>query len=407
VLIQSLIIDSNIDIMAVTETWHTSSTDLTLLRAAPLGYSIIDAPRPDHTGNRVNHGGIAVLYRESFVSRTTTLPLRPTTFELLICHITAAASKIILVVVYRPSTQPISETFFDQLTTLLEAVTSYHTTVIVTGDFNIHVNNASDAAAHRLLDLLDAFGLRQHISGSTHAGGHTLDLLITEASCIPTDVIVDPPGMFSDHSLITSRFELAKPAPTVQQHQILRRPRLTDYTAFLDSVRRSVLCLAHVNGRSAADLCELYHNVMRTIYDTLAPPALTTVTRRSTSPWFDGECRACCTRVRALERRYRRSRFADDYAAWSTALQEKRTLFTTKEQLYWTQKLGDCHGNSRQLWQCLNDILMRMGRPTQGNSLLTAQALSQFFIDPEHSQTAGCTKCSSSTNACMVLARSI
>lgn len=302
----------------------------------PLGYSIIDAARPDHKGNHVNHGGIAVLHRESYISRAVSLLLRPTMFELLICHITVAASKLIFVVVYRPSTQPITEALFDELSSLLEAIISYHSTVIIAGDFNIHVNNAQDLAALRLVDLLNAFGLRQHVKGSTHRAGHTLDLLITEADCIPTDVIVDPPGTFSDHSLITSRFELVKPAPIVQQHQVLRRPRLTDYTAFLDSIRRSALCLAQVNGRSAADLCELYHNVMRTVYDTLAPPVLITVTRRSTSPWFDGECRACCTRVRALERRYRRSRIPGDYAAWSTALEQKRALFTAKEQLYWT-----------------------------------------------------------------------
>jgi hypothetical protein len=48
----------------MTETWHTASTDLPLLRAAPPGYVIVDAPRPGHDGEvAVNHGGIAVVHR--------------------------------------------------------------------------------------------------------------------------------------------------------------------------------------------------------------------------------------------------------------------------------------------------------------------------------------------------------
>ena len=51
--------------------------------------------------------------------------------------------------------------------------------LVLTGDFNIHVNIGSDSDAVRFLDLLSSMGLQQHISFSTHISGNTLDLLIS------------------------------------------------------------------------------------------------------------------------------------------------------------------------------------------------------------------------------------
>ena len=51
--------------------------------------------------------------------------------------------------------------------------------LIITGDFNIHVNNAIDSDAFEFLDLLASLGLKQHVIGPTHEGGHTPDLMIT------------------------------------------------------------------------------------------------------------------------------------------------------------------------------------------------------------------------------------
>ena len=70
VLICNLITDSDIDIMVLTETWHTASSDLPLRRAAPTDYNIVDAPRPGHDNDAgVNHGGIAIIHRTTFTSR--------------------------------------------------------------------------------------------------------------------------------------------------------------------------------------------------------------------------------------------------------------------------------------------------------------------------------------------------
>ena len=124
-----------------------------------------------------------------------------------------------------------------------------------------------------------------------------------------------------------------------------------------------------------------YQTELHHILNDIAPCIIITMTDCPSSPWFDRECRACCRCTRALERRYRRSCLPDDYEAWSTALEDKRALFTLKEQQYWTRQLHDCAGNSRRLWRFLNSILVRDDITSSGSVSLTAQQLSTFFYD--------------------------
>jgi hypothetical protein len=197
-----------LDALVLTETWHISSTDLPLRRSAPPDYSIVDAPRPGYTGVGVNHGGIAIVHRNSYSFRVIVLQFRPTSFEVLVCH--ANPAKLVFVTVYRPSSQPVSELFFEELTSLLEITSTYASEVIMSGDFNIHVDDTADANAQRFLHLLDAFGLHQHVTDPTHAHGHTLDLVITRPSLAFSSITVDAP-VISDHALVTYNLIQVKP----------------------------------------------------------------------------------------------------------------------------------------------------------------------------------------------------
>ena len=51
--------------------------------------------------------------------------------------------------------------------------------LILPGDFNFHMDVASDVDARVFSNLLTSIGLKQHVTVLTHISGHTLDLLIT------------------------------------------------------------------------------------------------------------------------------------------------------------------------------------------------------------------------------------
>ena len=189
--------------MVLTETWHMASSDLPLRCAAPADYNIVDAPRLGHDNDAgVNHRDIAIIHRTSFTSRIIASPLRLASFELLTCFMRTTHIKFIFVAVYRLSSQYVTELFFEEFTGLLEVVSAYHTSVIISRDLNIHVDDADDASALRFLDIIDAFGFTQYITGPTHVRSHTLDHIIMQPSCATHDIVVDPP-IFSDHQAVS------------------------------------------------------------------------------------------------------------------------------------------------------------------------------------------------------------
>ena len=228
------------------------SADLLLRRAAPTGFIIVDAPRSGHNADgRPNHGGIAIVCRESFNLRIIAVPIHPKSFELLVCHRSSAFSNLILVVVYRPSSHIVTDEFFEEFTALLEIISIYSSTVIICGDFNVHVDDASDTSACQFTDLLDAFNLLQHVNDSTHTQSHTLDLIITQPGFIPDHVNVDLP-IISDHSLITCYLSMPRLTRSRQRQLITCRLNTIDTESFIDAVRYSFMC---VNLDLLANVC--------------------------------------------------------------------------------------------------------------------------------------------------------
>ena len=88
-----------------------------------------------------------------------------------------------LIIIYRlpySRAHPISiGTFFTELTGYLESVYSLPTLYPDHySDFNYTCYGSSNIDAVRFHDLLESFGLEQHVRGPTYTHGHTLDLII-------------------------------------------------------------------------------------------------------------------------------------------------------------------------------------------------------------------------------------
>lgn len=87
--------------------------------------------------------------------------------------------------------------------------------LLISGDFNIHVDVPTDADGIRFRDLSDSMRLLQHVKRLTRFHGHTFDLLITRQS---DDIITEEPETeryFSDHAVVLSHLRRTKPTSTV------------------------------------------------------------------------------------------------------------------------------------------------------------------------------------------------
>ena len=85
--------------------------------------------------------------------------------------------------------------FLEEFGSYLETIILSPESLILTGDYNFHVDVEDDPDARAFLDLLASMGLKQHVNVPTHVSGHTLDLMITREhdlviSCVPvpTDI---------------------------------------------------------------------------------------------------------------------------------------------------------------------------------------------------------------------------
>ena len=77
---------------------------------------------------------------------------------------------------------PIS-TFFSELADYLESVVLCQEQLLISGDFWMdHLDNAVDTDAIKLIDLLESYGLQQHVTCPTRKHDHTNDLIITRQS---------------------------------------------------------------------------------------------------------------------------------------------------------------------------------------------------------------------------------
>jgi len=60
-----------------------------------------------------------------------------TTFEHLCCQVTAGKDQFLLLGVYRPGSSAATVPFFDELSAVLEQVSTYRYPIVILGDFNV------------------------------------------------------------------------------------------------------------------------------------------------------------------------------------------------------------------------------------------------------------------------------
>src|SRR5271155_5102023 len=107
------------------------------------------------------------------------------------------------------------------MSSLLENLASSNSEVLITGDFNIHVDILSDPFSKSFSNLLETFDLKQHITFSTHDRGHTLDLLITRKnSTIIPDINYTIPGISDHHAIKSSISVLASLITHHENHEV-------------------------------------------------------------------------------------------------------------------------------------------------------------------------------------------
>jgi len=179
---------------------------------------------------------------------------------------------------------------------LLVRTSSYSTPIVIVGDLNVHVDDATDNSSTKLADVLAAHSLVQHVDVPTHSLGHTLDLIITRFDSAVTLLPVDPPSL-SDHSFVVVDIDCQPLGNLPTDLRVVRNWRSIDIEALSRDLSNSTLLQSTPESADAAFLC--YDSTLRSLLDQHAPLTTRRVSRQSTARWFDEECRKMKRTTRA------------------------------------------------------------------------------------------------------------
>ena len=161
--------------------------------------------------------------------------------------------------------------FFDDLSVLVEDLTVFPGRFALVGDFNIHYDDLLDRDAQKMQNALSAACFKQHVVGSTHKHGHTLDLVISRdyESLISKTFVIH--GMPSDHSAVRCNLDFSQPKPA--KHVVTsRKLRDIDLDKLRSDIDKSSLCIAE--DRDLLFLTTKYNSVLCMICLTNTPPCL-------------------------------------------------------------------------------------------------------------------------------------
>ena len=207
--------------------------------------------------------------------------------------------------------QPLSIVLTDFYSLLASFATTPHP-FLITGDFNIHVDDTTDNHALAFSKLLSDANLIQHVTYPTHIHQHTSDVVITPSDCVCTPKIRTLGLSPSDHSTVITALDLTSAEhPSCQRHRFFRRLCAINICKFTSDLSESNLIRNPPN--DVTDLVECFTSTLSNLLDKHGP--LITEKSRTQNPsqsWYTPVLRNLKSFCRKAERVWKRTRhFAD------------------------------------------------------------------------------------------------
>jgi hypothetical protein len=338
------ILECKLDVLCITETWLQLGDSFTSNSVTPNGFSIFSNPRVNRRG-----GGVAAIVKDDLGCKR--LPdVCFGSFEALSVKITSSTKSLAVVTIYR-SPGPINNFLIDFSDFLSTLVVNYED-FLITGDFNIHMDSATDESSKKMASLLQNFGLRQHVDFPTHSGGHVLDLVITKDKSQLVKSVSVADGI-SDHHSILVDLSFAKQKKTVVKRTFHQFKKL-DMVKFQQDIHRSEL---YSNSSTDTDvLASQYHSVVSDLVSNHAPLITCSVTSRPPAPWYTSEIALARQERRRLERRWRHSKLTVDREIFVAQKLLVNNMLSEAKVNYYTNLVKSQSDNPKQLWATVNSL---------------------------------------------------
>ena len=338
------ILEHQLDVLCVTETWLQVSDSFTANSVTPNGFSIFSNPRLNRRG-----GGVAAIIKNDLCCKRLA-NVCFSSFEALLVKITSSTKSLAIVTIYRSpgSLNNFLIDFSDFLSTLVVKYEDF----LVAGDFNIHMDNTNDESTKKLASLLQNFSLKQHVNSPTHSGGHILDLVISRNNTQLVQSVSVAEGI-SDHHSILADLSIAMEKKKVVKRTFHQFKKL-DMVKFQQDI-----CSSKLFDNLSTDVDTLatqYHNVVSDLVSIHAPLITRTVTSRPPTPWYTSEIALARQERRRLEKRWRRTKLTVDREVFVAQKCLVNSMLCKAKANYYVKLVKTQSSNPKQLWTSINSL---------------------------------------------------
>ena len=384
----------HIHIFALTETWlnpnHTSSE---IFDAIPHGFTLISNPRPvsPSSTSSVIGGGTAFLIRDPCTLLSSPTPIFKS-FELSSVTLKLKHSKLTVYNIYRPPSSSAKSRAFATFSQFLEdfqtLVSSASTTpheFLITGDFNIHVDDLTDSNTTQFMSLLDHANLTQHVSFPTHCHSHTLDLVITSTDSTLSPSLSYSPISPSDHFPVFYSLNISPPSVSLPSKHLTRSIHSINVHNFMLDIISSSLITHPPSDLSG--LVDCYNSTLAALLNKHAPLKSTTSRTKPSNKWFTPALNKLKKAKRLLERVWSQSHSAEDLKFFRSATNRYHAAIIKAKRKFNSSLISSSRTNPRELWKSVNQLLHRSSAPTlpSSDSLKNlSQSFATFFSDKIH-----------------------
>ena len=265
-----LTFDNNLDSILLTETWLGNDPPVVLTEASPPNFNFLFSTRGGQKG-----GGTASITKDTMLSNEVFFN-KYLSFEY---HAFVFSSPPILcMTVYRPPRY--STSFNSEFSELLSITHSNYNRILITGDFNLHIDNSSDPMSREFLNLLHCLHFNQHVTQPTHSS--VVDLAVSDHFCV----------FFT----ITSFNQQEAPVRTV------RKRYLTSEVAanFIQILQGT---LVEILPAPCDFIVDSFNHEIKSTLDSVAPLLIKTINTRTAPLWRNTEIKKLKSNCRSAERR--------------------------------------------------------------------------------------------------------
>ena len=373
--------EHDLDIMLFTESWLKLEDTVAVGQLENFGeYKFISRSRDHRKG-----GGIGCLYKSNLRAKKLE-SFNSKSFEHLILSFDMGGHNIIFMLVYRP--EPTAKNrytmaeFFDEFSQLIASYHCKNQELIIMGDFNFHINKPNLPNVRKFNDLLDTFGLAQHISEPTHVGGNILDLVITrQDSNLLKKCHVDE--LLSDHFAILMDLDITRPEP-IKKTITYRKTKKIKMDKFKEDLSIHLAkknCIGKQDPDYLNKLIKIYESC-KDILDLHAPLQNKTVTVRKATPWNTEDIKQAKTAKRKAEKAWRKNKNCINWEIFKDKRNQYNCTLANLRSTHLRNKIHQNKGNSKALFKIINAELNRKTEsplPPHLNDKDLASEFSEYF----------------------------